>query len=446
MFKIKTIKKGMVYLFLSFLILIPLTLSGCNKTSDELKIALDIEDEGRYDELFSYYTSMTGITVKATYGQDISKLIGTKDEPDIIKTSTVVVESMKTSLLDLTPYIESDPDISTDMYIDSIMNALTIDGAVYALPTSINTSLLYYNKTLFDAKASELRAAFQLTESEDVYPKANWTYADFQKAGVILSDYTTNLDGTRTYTKFGAEVQLNWWGEWLVYVNQMGGSFYQDNSNNHICALNSPQATAATTFFVQKSMGTASQKFAPDAIENASSFSFMSGNVAMIFGGHMGDWYSYDALGINWGIQVLPTPTGSDSERGGEISADAFGISVRSSKVTQAFAFLKMWAGEAGAKQMLEYGKVGALKNMQALVATVDSSKIPPVDFDVVFTAMQKAMTLPQEKDFSKVVKEMVMTEIYKLMYDGRGSETDITLVLTRIKTNVDQYYAGIYN
>jgi hypothetical protein len=52
---------------------------------------------------------------------------------------------------------------------------------------------------------------------------------------------------------------------------------------------------------------------------------------------------------------------------------------------------------------------------------------------------------LPSEKDFSKVMREMVMTELYRLMYSGRGSETDILAVLTRIKTNVDQYYRNVY-
>lgn len=420
-------------------------LLGCQKTATGLKIALDIEDEGRYDELFAYFTAQTGISISATYGQDIGKLVGTADEPDIIKTSTVAVQAMKDSLLDLTPYIEADGEVDVADYIPSLMSALTIEGKVYALPTSVNTSLLYYNRALFDASAAELRTAFGLSEAEDVYPKAGWTYADYQKAGVILSKFTGS--GTdRTYTQFGAETQLTWWGEWYVYVRQMGGAFYQEGTQDHVCAINSAEALAATTFFREKSMGDETQKFGPDAIEASSSFSFMAGNVAMILGGHMGDWYSYDALGLDWGVQVLPTPVGRPEARGGEISADAFGISVRSRKAEEAFLFLKMWAGDTGALEMYKYGKVGALNDMEALIAALPETEQKDIDISAVFDAMALAETLPSEKDFSKMMLEMTMTEIYKLMYAGRGSESDVATVLNRIKTNVDAYYAGLYD
>ena len=69
---------------------------------------------------------------------------------------------MKDSLIDLTPYMQKHA-VNAGDYIDSVIDALTIDGKVYALPTSINTSLLYYNRALFDKAADELRAAFGLS-------------------------------------------------------------------------------------------------------------------------------------------------------------------------------------------------------------------------------------------------------------------------------------------
>ncbi len=296
----------------------------------------------------------------------------------------------------------------------------------------------------FDASAAELRTALGLGPIDSVYPQPDWTYADYQKAGVVLTKYTGTGD-SRVYTQFGAEVQLTWWGEWLVYVRQMGGTFYQPGTNDHVLAITSPEAVAATQFFVNKSMGDDTQKFAPNAIQATGPFSFVNGNVAMIFGGHMGDWYSYDALGLNWDVQVLPTPVGKPDARGGEISADAFGISVRSKNITNAFAFLKMWTGDKGALEMYKYDKVGALKNMQQLIESLPASEQKSININAVFQAMSIALTLPDEMDFQKVMDQMVMTELYKLMYTGRGSETDVTKVLTNIKTNVDKYYYDLY-
>ncbi|MFH0993165.1 MAG: extracellular solute-binding protein [bacterium] len=438
-------KKPILALFSAVVLGLSLVFVGCGQTDTGLKIALDVEDEGRYDELFAYFTAETGIEISATYGQDISKLVGTKDEPDIIKTSTVLVVSMKGTLLDLSDRIAADPDINPDDYLESLMDALTIDGKIYALPTSINTSLLYYNKALFDASANQLRVALGLGPEDSVYPQADWTYDDYQTAGIALTKSTMQGDEL-VYTQFGAETQLNWWGEWFVYVRQMGGTFYVPDSNNRICALDSAEALAATTFFVAKSMGDATEKFAPDAVEAVGGFSFVSGNVAMIFGGHTGDWYTYDSLGLDWDVQVLPTPVGMPTAQGGEISADAFGISVRSDKADAAFLFLKTWAGTAGALQMYKYGKIGALKSMESLIDALPESEQKEINITAVFTAMDIALTLPAEKDFAKVMREIVMAELYKLMYTGRGAETDVSVVLNRIKANVDDYYQRLYD
>ena len=93
---------------------------------------------------------------------------------------------------------------------------------------------------------------------------------------------------------------------------------------------------------------------------------------------------------------------------------------------------------------MYKYGKVGALKSMETIIAGLPDNG-QNFSIDVVFRAIEKAITLPNEKDFSKVLREMVMGELYNLMYTGRGSETDIPLVLNRIKTNVDKYYFDLY-
>lgn len=438
------LSKPRLVIFIIFIALMTLSFIACSKDTKDLKIALDIEDQDRYDELFDYYESTTGVTISATYGEDISKLIGTKNEPDIIKTSTVIVDSMKDSLVNLNTYLDKDETISKDEYIDSMIDALTIDGGLYALPTSINTSLLYYNKTLFDESESQLREAFNLDEDESVYPKATWTLDDFKKAALILTKYSM-VNGQPLYSQFGADTQLRWWGEWLVYLYHFGGSFYVSGSENHRVALTTKQAIDATEFFVNQSMGDVSEKFAPDAIELSSHFSFLNGNIAMIFGGHMGDWFGYDTIGLDWDIQVLPTSMVNPDITGGEISADAFGISIRSQNKAAAFEFLKLWAGELGSEILYKNGKIGALKSMDTIINDLSEEDQLSIQVSVVFDAIDKAIVLPKEKDFSKVLREMVMTELYKLMYEGRGSENDIEKVLADIEVQVNQYYQGIY-
>lgn len=418
-------------------------LASCFNNSDDLKIALDEEDRDRYDELFEYYTSVTGKKIRATYGQDISKLIGTKDEPDIIKTSTVVVTSMQSILKDLTSYVDNDPDISPDMYIDSVMEALTIDGKIYALPTSVNTSLLYYNKALFDASAAELRAALNLSETDSVYPQADWTWDDFATAGRVL---TIKEEDSSSYKQFGASTEVRWWGEWLVYVYQMGGTFYEEGTNNTKLAITSPEAIAATQFFVDKSMGDDNVKFSPNIYEAEKGFSFTAQNIAMILGGHTGEWHGYNEFGLDWDVQMLPTPVGRPDARGGEISADAFGISARSRRADDAYQFLKLWAGIEGAKQMYKFDKIGALKNMRQIIEELPAEDQKTINISAVFDAMDRAIVLPNEENFSLVARTRVMGKLQNLFLPAsdRAHETDVTKVLTAIKQDVDKYYEGL--
>ena len=218
-------------LLYTLVIVLIFMISGCGRQQDEyLRIAFDIEDRNRYEDFFLEFEAQNpDIKIKALYGQYISKLIGTKDEPDIIKTGDAYIEGIIRSLKPLDALIEADSAFSTDIFHDQIIDSLRVDGVLYALPTSINTSLLYYNKTLFDASASAIRIALELDETESVYPNSNWTYDDFQKAGVALTQYTG--EGiNRRYTQYGAETQNTWWGEWLIYVRHYGGDFYQEGN------------------------------------------------------------------------------------------------------------------------------------------------------------------------------------------------------------------------
>jgi multiple sugar transport system substrate-binding protein len=415
-------------------------LSACNKSQDEfLRIAFDIEDEDRYEEFFAQFEELNpDIKIKALYGQDISKLIGTKDEPDIFKTGDAYIEGIARSLLPLDSFIEGDETFDLNDYHDNIIESLRVDDKLYALPTSINTSLLYYNKTIFDESASEIRLALNLGAEDSIYPNPTWTYDDFQKAGVVMTKYTgTGIN--RTYTQYGAETQSTWWGEWLIYVRQFGGDFYE-TGNNHKSALNSAAALNGTTFLYEKTMGDDTQKFSPSLTD--AELSFAGGKVAMIFGGHLGDWASYNILGLDWDIQVLPKPVGRPDARGGEISTDAFGISARSKKAEQAYRFLKYWVSEEGAAEMFKYGKIGALKNMEEIASeTSNEDRGNPYNIEAVFDAISIAMPLPKEKDFERVCNQRVMDKI-QIMLLGQLTPSE---TMTLAYNAVNRYYSDLY-
>lgn len=427
-------------LLIVFILFSLLLFGACSRKDDGLlTIAFDIEDKDRYDDFFARFERLNpDIEIKAIYGQDIAKLIGTDEEPDLFKTGDAYIEGIARSYLPLDDMIASDESIDLSDYHENIIDSLRVDGKLYALPTSINTSLLYYNKTLFDESAESLRAVLDLEPYESVYPRADWTYDEFVKAGVALTKYTGS-GVERTYTQFGAETQSTWWGEWLIYVRHFGGDFFTDTDNRR-SALDSSAALEGTRFMYDKSMGDDDEKFAPSIFDPE--LSFAGGTVAMIFGGHMGDWLSYNKLGLDWDIEVLPTPPGRPDASGGEISTDAFGISARTGIPEKAFRFLKYWVSEEGAKAMYAQGKIGALKAMPEIARTFDQEERGrPYNIDAVFEAMEIAMPLPREKDFERVSRQYVMNQI-QIMLSGNQTPEQ---AMTNAHRAVNTYYENLY-
>ncbi|MCK7484305.1 MAG: hypothetical protein MZU97_01180 [Bacillus subtilis] len=253
---------------------------------------------------------------------------------------------------------------------------------------------------------------------------------------------------SRTYTRFGAETQLNWWGEWLVYLQPSG---------RHLLSSTEPTTTSPPSiapkriardhrFIAPKSMGDAQTKFAPDADRSRQfGFSFSHGNVAMIFGGHMGDWYAYDVLGSGLGHPgACPNPSDVPT-RGAAKSPRTRSGSRFEARRTEAGLPLSQAVGGRSrrAGNVSSQGKIGALKNMEAIDRRpAGRTNSTTSTITALFDAIESSgHACPAEKDFAKVMREMVMTEIYKLMFTGRGSETDVAVVLN---TNQDKTSTSI--
>ena len=71
--------------------------------------------------------------------------------PDIIVGGDIHILSQYKYLVPLDELIKRDnADVDVDDFMPEIMDLLKKDGKTYYLPNFFNTSLLYYNKDLFD--------------------------------------------------------------------------------------------------------------------------------------------------------------------------------------------------------------------------------------------------------------------------------------------------------
>lgn len=130
------------------------------------------------------------------------------------------------ALQELTPYIK-EGGYDLNQLFPAVRKAIEFRGGIYALPRDVTTSVVAYNKTLFD-------------QAGVPYPKAGWTRQDFLRMARVL----TKAEGGRT-TIYGYAFDTfpDGFVDWL-YTN--GASFINADANRD--GLHEPNAIEVLKF------------------------------------------------------------------------------------------------------------------------------------------------------------------------------------------------------
>lgn len=367
---------------------------GCKGPSDEDKATLRViahsQMQDYLDPFFEGFTEATGIKVNPLYGVDQITELDSELPPDLLFTGNVQLPGIAHLFEDLNVLLEGELGSSAEIqkfrsqFLGSTLDFCTVEDRLLILPTMMNVSLLYYNKDLFDAAGI-------------AYPTDNWTYSDYVNYGKQL----TKKDSTGRYTQWGATTTEGWWGEFLIYVRQFGGDFYKADGS---LAINTPEFKRGIQFFKDKAVG--ENKFAPNpgstAVGEGTLGGFMGRATAMDFGGHTGNWPSFNALSdLNWDVEVLPTPDGMPDARGAEIAVEGWGIAKASLNKEAAMKLLMYLYTEEGIEAISAAGKlVPTVGYRDKTLATPKEDRQNPKNMEAVFKAIDKAMPLPTEPYF----------------------------------------------
>ena len=128
--------------------------------------------------------------------------------------------------LDLTPYLEEDPDLSSDDYLENfwINWATGQEGKVVGLPLGVGANFVMYNKEVFDAAGVD-------------YPTADWTPDEYIEIAVAVS----NPDERQ----WGGDRPR---GPYRAIWNNFGAFPYSDDSTTVNGYLNSEESVTAYTW------------------------------------------------------------------------------------------------------------------------------------------------------------------------------------------------------
>jgi multiple sugar transport system substrate-binding protein len=337
-------------------------------------------------QINAFNKTNTTVNIEVNWGGAQDQLIAANKSPDIINTGDLFVAAQKNLLVDLNPYIAKDKSIMVNDFYPALLNAVKFQGRQLALPYRFNVGLLYYNKALFDSAKVK-------------YPTAKWTQKELITTGQKLTKAS----------QWGVASTPGWWGEWLIHVRQSGGNWMQDGA----VALDSPAAISGLTFFRDK---VTKYEMSPGPKDDAFG-GFSGGKTAMEYGGHTGNWPSFNAVStLKWDIQVLPK--GSKTSKGAELALEAWGVSSKTANKQAAYEAVKFLTSVKFLTRQWNQLRLPPTRQSvaKAALAVPLAKRQSPQNLEALFGGIATGMTLPRTIPFIKVTQEVVQPLIDKML------------------------------
>lgn len=203
-------------------------------------------------------------------------------------------------LLPLDDYI-NDPEVGLprgvmDAIPRQLIDALEVDGKLYALPQDMAQYGLYYNRAIFDA--------YNAAHPDDPlgYPDDSWDWTRLRDAAERL----TARDGDRV-TTYGLDLEIWQWPFMNLFV-QAGGELWSEDGLTTL--INSGAGVEAVEFF--RALVFEDRSFVPVFGEQQGAgpnARFATGRTAMLYAGSwMAPYFQLNAPGLDFA--VAPAPRG----------------------------------------------------------------------------------------------------------------------------------------
>jgi len=134
--------------------------------------------------------SYSGSDDVKTYLDSIAEYVGVSDVLLFTESSLIPEVTRAGYLVDLMPFVRSDPEMSADDFYPQFWNAFQWDGGMWSFPIAGDAVAMIYDPAKFD-------------EASLAYPDAFWTMKDFENAVRVLSEVDTT---TGKVKKSGVQV------------------------------------------------------------------------------------------------------------------------------------------------------------------------------------------------------------------------------------------------
>lgn len=296
----------------------------------------------------------------------------------------------------LDQYIKRDGDVGLADFFPKALESYKWNDHVYGLPNDIAIGVVFYNKDLFD-------------EAGVPYPKQGWTWDDYLKAAKML---TFDFDEDGRTDQFGTMV-----GDWRHFVWENLGEIVDNPEHPTRSTMNTPAVREALQWLVDLRFKHHVTTRPGELADMGGYEMFMTGKVAMVFGGHW-DVPTYSKItDFRWDVAPLPRR----KARANNAYGSCFCIPTQSRNKEAAWRYIKFLSGAEGQKLMV--GADFSTPARQSIAKTNEFLKPPPDSEKVFLDEIPFGHPLP----FTPAYLEMqnIANEEMDLMWMGKRSVED---------------------
>ncbi|MBK7897265.1 MAG: sugar ABC transporter substrate-binding protein [Anaerolineaceae bacterium] len=257
----------------------------------------------------------------------------------------------------LGPYLAASDLIQPDDFYPATIDAFTWDGVITCIPQNISSLVVYYNQDMFDAAGV-------------AYPADDWTWADFVKTAVSL---TQDFDNDGTIDQYGLGVDPSLY-RLAPFVWQNGGVIVNSEEFPARLTLTRPPSQAALQWFVdlRQVHGVVPGRIEAAAQDNESRF--VGGSTAMFLDSRRATPTFREIEGFVWDVAPLPRNQAVASV----LHSDAYCLSSTTQNKEAAWTFIEFANSVAGQTIIAGSGRtVPSLIAVAESDAFLDPGKLP---------------------------------------------------------------------
>jgi ABC-type glycerol-3-phosphate transport system substrate-binding protein len=357
---------------------------GDSAVTTILRFAVSTMDQERYQTLIDTFESENpGVHISTVSIEQTLGVRGMGDnsswpddgylrlaaEADVIAAPATREAVRQGALLDLSKLLESDSALNAEAFYPGLLESMQWDGGTWSLPTDATYSLIYYDKTKFDAAGV-------------AYPEPGWTWDDFLATAQALT--------------VGSGDNVSQWGfvepsfDPVTFVQSRAGLLFNADAYPPTARLDDPAVIAAArwytdlfrTYNVAPYYSTSGQGGPGGMFNNETMRVIAQGQAAMWFMGSTGGFrIAVGGRGAPGQEQqttgVVPFPVNNPADHSTPAVVEGLSISAGTQKTDLAWKWVsflvQQQGGQRGPFQALSSGSIPALPSVAAAAGIWDN-------------------------------------------------------------------------